>query len=210
MPADLLYIDNDVVDVVGAEHMELQALREPYKSIRVVATCCYSILGVDHDAYCGHGTPLPAGAAATRNVVMLITGACKLTGTSRPPFPPSKVIYKADWEVGVDGAMPTIEQYRQHPTPSAAAAAVAEVPLASPAPQPGLASAATESCDSSVAMGAAATPATHASAAVPASPSPFSAPVHMPLGVPLKESAAWKGKAVRVLGLTEGTRFSDR
>lgn len=143
---------------------------------------------------------------------MLITGACKLTGTSRPPFPPSRVIYTADWEVGVDGAIPTIEQYSQHPTPSAAAAAaaVAEVPLASPAPQPGLVSAATESCDSSVVMGAAATPATHASAAVPASPSPFSAPVHMPLGVPLKESAAWKGKAVRLLGLTEGTRFSDR
>lgn len=59
MPADLPYIDNDVVDVVGAEHMELQALREPYKSIRSDLLLFHSRRSSRRILW--HGTPLPAG-----------------------------------------------------------------------------------------------------------------------------------------------------
>lgn len=159
----MLYIDNDVVDVVGSEHMELQALRAGFKSTRVVATCCYSILAVDHDAYCGQkGTPLPGGAAVKRNVVMLITGACKLSGIAPHPFPPSRVIYKCDWDERIDGPVPTIEQYPPSKETSGVQATA------------------------------------------------WSIPVQNPVGVPLKDSAAWKGKAVRTLGLQERARYSDR
>jgi len=89
----LYYFENDLVQVQGKERLELQQLREGARSTRCVATCCHSILAVDHPAYSG-------------NVVMVPANSCKLAVTSLPPA--LAQVYVSDWTADIDGPLPPL------------------------------------------------------------------------------------------------------
>jgi hypothetical protein len=63
-------MENDITLVKGREHMQLFQLRQGGASTRLVATCCYSTMAVDHASYAG-------------NVVMVPQDGCKLTVASK-------------------------------------------------------------------------------------------------------------------------------
>jgi len=102
-PRDLAYFCNDVENVFGAEHVRLERLRDdaarpcetPALSLRCVATCCWSIVAVDHDAYRG-------------NCFMVPTDACVLAAPR--PLPPQKHIFVGDWDAARDGALPPLDR----------------------------------------------------------------------------------------------------
>ena len=55
----LKYFENDLVIEKGKEHMKWYRLRKEEvggKSVRCVATCCYSTVAVDHPFYKVHNT----------------------------------------------------------------------------------------------------------------------------------------------------------
>ena len=95
IPKDLVYFENDVVDVRGAERVELVRLRADLCrasafSTRALATCCHSMVAIDHPAY-------------RQNVVMLATEAARVS--TPEPLPQQRQIFVGDWE----GSLPAFE-----------------------------------------------------------------------------------------------------
>ena len=53
LPCDLTYWPNDLEIIKGADRLEACALNSAWRSCRLVASCCFSSLLVDHPAYKG-------------------------------------------------------------------------------------------------------------------------------------------------------------
>lgn len=109
-PRDLAYFDNDVEKCFGGEHVRLERLRKddggcgtPALSLRAVATCCSSVVAVDHDAY-------------KFNCFMVPTEGCVVTAPL--PLAPQKRIFVGDWDAKKDGPPPAKIDAPENPYPT--------------------------------------------------------------------------------------------
>lgn len=75
-PATVLlqYVDNDIVNITGEEHLGLLRLRNSSATTRVVAKCCSSVLLNVHYAY-------------LKRRIMVMPGTCRLTYQGDPVLP---------------------------------------------------------------------------------------------------------------------------
>jgi len=103
-PLQKLFYFANAVEPLPAEQtqrLRLTKLRADGRSVRLEATCCHSILAVDHPAY-------------QANVVMVPGDACTLDA---PLVPPLARIYMDDWDASADGPAPPLPDGCVLPTP---------------------------------------------------------------------------------------------
>lgn len=97
---DLIYLENDVCDIKGAQSLKLQKLRADGRSTRLVCPSCHSILAVDHPGY-------------AENIIMVPTATC--VPCVPEPLPPQELIYTDDWKEDKDGPLPSFEAPTENP-----------------------------------------------------------------------------------------------
>lgn len=89
----VVYLDNDIVDVRGSQHLSVYRLRGGGATARAVARCCHSILAVDHPAYRGnvvsvpvHACTLAAGASVPQGRIFVKDRDGDADAAPLPPY----------------------------------------------------------------------------------------------------------------------------